>query len=167
MLWSKQCFEEYDAINASKNMVQPMLWGIWCNRSIILVNLEKASQYNAVPNQSKDPSFRYNHRCIIVRFKLQALVCDILEEGAGKRCSECASDALIRLTLFLFWRHHGASRDECFPLDYLMLYGILLEFRLVVHPSVERTCPNEQFLLAEHLFWFNSLKKWEPAVQSL
>ena len=167
MLWSKQCFEEYDAINASKNMVQPMLWGIWCNRSIILVNLEKASQYNAVPNQSKDPSFRYNHRCIIVRFKLQALVCDILEEGAGKRCSECASDALIRLTLFLFWRHHGASRDECFPLDYLMLHGILLEFRLVVHPSVERTCPNEQFLLAEHLFWFNSLKKWEPAVQSL
>ena len=70
--------EEYGAVSALRNMVQ----------SIHLVNMEKVNQYNAVPNQSQDPAFRYNHSCVTVR------------------CNQCygPSNALKNMIQSMLWR---------------------------------------------------------------
>ena len=80
-IWYNQCFEEYGAINALRNMVQ----------SIHLVNMEKVTQYHAVPN----PAFRYNHRCVTVRCKLQALV---QLRHPGGRCRKAMLGVVVRCT---------------------------------------------------------------------
>ena len=58
-----------------------------------------------------------------------------------------------KLTLSLPVEHHLMSKEECFPIDYLVSQDILLEFELFLcFLLCSKPTPNEHFWLARLLF---------------